>query len=262
MGISSKKKGIGLVLSGGGFRGMAHIGVIKRLEELQIEPTHVSGTSAGALVAAFYAGGYDAAQILEFFKHTKVFNWRNYAFGKAGILEPMKFLPILQEYFPDNTFEALSKKLLIAITNLETGVGEIRQSGELLPSLMASGALPFMFAPVEIDGILYADGGIINNFPVKPLLSHCSKIIGVYVNPLAIKNKLDFKYTYSVMRRAFEIGTANHSMPKFSYCDVMLVPEKLTDHSLVDINHIQDIFEIGYEAAKAQDDELKQLGNW
>ncbi len=254
-----ERKEIGLVLSGGGFRGIAHIGVIRLLEELNISPSYIAGTSAGALVGALYAGGYSSEGIMDFFHNTKLLSWKNYAFRKAGILEPSKFYPAFHKYFPENSFEALPKKLFLAVTNLETGTGEIMHTGALIPSMLASAALPLMFAPVEVNGILYADGGIVNNFPVKPLLPFCKQLIGVYVNPLEMKKKQDFKHSYEVMERAFHIGIAHHSIPKFSHCDIMIVPEKLKDHSLMDVNHIQDIFEIGYEAALLHKAKLLQL---
>ncbi len=250
---------IGLVLSGGGFRGMAHIGVIKFLEEIGIQPSYVAGTSAGALVGAFYAAGYSSEEILDFFLHTKVFSWKNYAYRKAGVLEPQRFAKKLKEYFPKNDFAQLRRSLFIARTNLYTGKGEIISEGKLIPNIMASAAMPLLFAPVEIDGVLYADGGIVNNFPVRPLLLYCQRIIGVYVNPLEMKHRQDFKHTNHVIERAFQIGVAQNAIPKFSDCEVMIVPEKLKSHSLVDTKHIRDIFEIGYEAAAKLKEQLERI---
>lgn len=252
---------IGLVLSGGGFRGMAHIGVIKYIEEIGLHPSFVAGTSAGAIVGALYAAGYSSNEILDFFLHTRVFSWKNYAYRKAGILEPLRFSERLKEYLPENDFAKLRRRFFVARTNLFTGEGEIISEGELIPNIMASAALPLLFAPVEINGVLYADGGIVNNFPVGPLLHHCQHILGVYVNPLEMKHRQDFKHTYHVMERAFHISMAQNSTSKFSHCEVMIVPEKLKFHSLVDIKHIRDIFELGYEAATKDKEQLQILKN-
>lgn len=257
--MKEQKNNLGLVLSGGGFRGIAHIGVIKLLEELKITPTYISGTSAGAIVGALYAAGYSSDEMLNFFLNTKIFSWKNYAFRKAGILEPLKFASSLKTYFPEDRFEHLPKKLFIARTNLETGISEIIHKGNLVSNVMASAALPLMFAPVEIDGVLYADGGITNNFPIKPLQPFCNRVIGIYVNPLEMKKKIEFKRTYSVMERAFHISLAHSSIPKFQHCDVMIVPEKLKYHSLLDISHAKDIFKIGYDAALTRKKQLLSL---
>ncbi|MCB0633335.1 MAG: patatin-like phospholipase family protein [Saprospiraceae bacterium] len=252
---------LGLVLSGGGLRGIAHIGLIRLLEELHIEPAYVAGTSAGAIVGALYAAGYTAEAILEFFLRTKLLDWKKYAFRKAGILDLQRYLPVLSEYLPDNRFDQLKKKLFVTRTNLETGAGEIISSGELHRNILASAALPILFAPVEIDDTLYADGGIVNNFPVEPLLPHCSTLIGMYVNPLAMKKKQQLKHTLAVVERAFHIGLANHSMPKFKFCNPMIIPEKLRFHSLIDVRHSRDIFDIGYAAAMEHRPALLQLHN-
>jgi len=250
---------IGLVLSGGGYRGIAHIGVIKLLEELEIPITHVAGTSAGAVIGAFYAAGYSADQILDFLIRTNIFSWRNYAFRKAGVLDPMKFYSAFLEYFPHNRFEQLEKELFISKTNLETGHNEVVHKGELITNLLASAALPLMFAPVEIDGTLYADGGIINNFPSANLQDHCTTLIGVYVNPLASVPKNKLTSSLAILERALHIGVVQKSMSQFDLCEVMIVPEALNNYSLLDRIHKKEIFEIGYQAAAAHKEELKRL---
>ena len=82
---------IGLVLSGGGMRGAAHIGAIKALEEHGIYPTHIAGTSAGAIVGALYASGYNWDDILRFFKSISILDITKYAIRKPGILDADKF---------------------------------------------------------------------------------------------------------------------------------------------------------------------------
>lgn len=241
----------GLVLSGGGYRGIAHIGVIKFLEELDIQITHIAGTSAGAVVGAFYAAGYSADEMLEFFIRTDLFSWRNYAFRKAGMLDPMKFYDTFLPYFPHNRFERLEKELFISKTNLETGSNEVVHSGELIANLLASAALPLMFAPVEIEGTLYVDGGIVNNFPATSLYDHCTSLIGVYVNPLAPIRSTKLSSSLSVMERALHIGIAQNAIPQFQLCDIMITPKSLNKYSLLDRKHKKEIFEVGYQAAAA-----------
>ena len=99
--IQILNKGImttGLVLSGGGIRGVAHIGAIKALEEYGIYPTHIAGTSAGAIVGALYAAGCNWEEMLDFFKSTEIFSLTNYAMGKPGFLDTEKFHDQLKAY--------------------------------------------------------------------------------------------------------------------------------------------------------------------
>ena len=108
---------IGLVLSGGGYRGLAHVGVLKAMKERNIEADFVSGTSAGAIVGALYASGSSWEDILRFFKEADVISYRHYTFQKAGILDSIKYGNWVTEVFPENSFAALKIPLFIATTD-------------------------------------------------------------------------------------------------------------------------------------------------
>ena len=108
----------GIVLSGGGVRGLAHIGVIKALEENGIYPTYITGASAGAIVGTFYAAGYPCEEILDFFHSTSMFSINNYTYRKPGLLDTDKFYKIFKKYFPEDRFEALKKSLYISATDI------------------------------------------------------------------------------------------------------------------------------------------------
>src|SRR6056297_1530301 len=94
----------GLVLSGGGVRGVAHIGAIKALGEFGIRPSHIAGTSAGAIVGALYAGGCNWEEILDFFKTTQIFSIKKYARSKPGFVDTEKFYDHLKSYLPEDNF--------------------------------------------------------------------------------------------------------------------------------------------------------------
>ena len=111
----------GLVLSGGGIRGVAHIGVIKALEEHGIYATHISGTSAGAIVGALYAGGVKWEDILEFFKVIPIFHANRFARKKPGFLDTEKFYDEFKKFFPQDSFESLPKELFITATDIIKG---------------------------------------------------------------------------------------------------------------------------------------------
>jgi NTE family protein len=87
-------------------------------------------------------------------------------------------------YFPDDTFDFENKKLFVTVTDIIQGEVHYLESGSLIQALLASASFPGVFAPIKKGNLVLADGGIANNFPVEPLLNSCSKIIGVYVNPL------------------------------------------------------------------------------
>lgn len=240
---------LGLVLSGGGVRGVAHIGVIKALLEHKIEPEVVSGSSAGAVVGALYCNGYSPDQMLEFFKITPLFQINKFAFSKPGFIDTDKFYVDFEKYFEHNNFKGLKKKLFITTVDLCDGVIKVFESGKLIKPLLASSAFPGLFSPVEIDHGLYADGGILDNFPTAPLLDTCETLIGVYASPLNKIAPNGLKYSVNVLERAIRINYSKRSLAKFRHCKLMIKPEKLVKFGLLDIGKIEEIYHIGYESA-------------
>ncbi len=241
---------IGLVLSGGGVRGVAHIGAIKALEEYGICPTHISGTSAGAIVGVLYAGGFDWSEILNFFKTIPIFHTNRYARRKPGFIDTEKFYNNFKKYFPEDDFKILKKSLFVTATNVEDGRLKIFHKGELIKPVLASASFPGVFTPVNINGSFYIDGGTLNNFPVEPLKDNCDKIIGVYVNPLKNIKIEDLKHSYNVISRAYMIKSASESLLKFSDCDLVISPEELMNYGTFDMHNIDIIFDLGYTATK------------
>ncbi len=251
--------GIGLVLSGGGVRGIAQAGVIQVLEENGIEITHIAGTSAGSIVGSLYAGGHTAMDIIDFFRKTPVFKLSNYAFNKPGILDSDKFLSVFKSYLPEDSYESLEKQLFIPATDMENARIRIFSSGPLIRSILASCAFPMVFSPVEIDGVLYSDGGIINNFPIEPLQRKCDKIIGVYVNRITPLQQNDLKSTLSIIERSYEISIGTSSRRKFDLFNVLIAPEGLSKFGAFNVRNIDRIYEIGYNAAQQQLSKIMEL---
>ena len=254
-----KEPTYGLVLSCGGIRGLAHVGVIKALEEEGIYPSYIAGASAGAIVGAFYAAGYSGEDILAFFHKTSIISIDKYAYHKPGFIDTDKFHQTFKEYFPEDNFKSLNKRLFISATDILAGKTKFFHEGPLISAILASAAFPVVLSPMLIDGVLYADGGITNNFPVEPLLHHCDKIIGVYVNPLREIGAEELTSSGNVLDRAFKIGMANMSIQKFSHCDLVIAPKKLSRFGTFSMSHLDDAFEIGYEAAKEKLEDIRKL---
>ncbi len=254
--LASVRYGLGMVLSGGGARGLAHVGVLKALAEEGIEPEVLSGTSAGAIVAALYAGGHSAEETLEFFIHKSPFRLSRLALSKPGLFDTEKIIADFRGHFPDDSFEALSKPVFLTATDLIEARPEIFGAGRLIPAIVASASTPLVFTPTRIDGRWYSDGGITNNFPVEPLQGHCDAILGVYVSPLRRIGYGSLKSTIAVSQRAFEIGMYHNSKRKFHMCDLVLSPPELSRFGTFDMKHVKEILEIGYRAAREQMDSI------
>lgn len=237
-----------LVLSGGGFRGLAHIGVIKALEEFGIEPALVSGTSAGAVVGALYAQGHGSGKMLDFFRDIQLFSLQHYARGKPGWVDPQKFTEHFLEFFPGNSFEALKKPLYVTAVNLLDGTLQIFQEGPLVPALLASAAFPGLFAPVRIGSGYYVDGGVLNNFPIEPV-EEADRIIGSYVNRFETVSPDGFSNSLQVLERVFRIITTHDARSKFGKCHVMMQPDGLEQFETFRQKDLQAIVGLGYEHA-------------
>jgi NTE family protein len=241
---------VGLVLSGGGARGIAHIGAIKALEEHGIYPSHIAGTSSGAVVGALYAGGCTWEDILDFFKMTQIFSMNKYARSKPGFVDTDKFYDQFKAYLPMDTFESLQKPLFVPATNLLDGTLKVFHRGELIRPILASSAVPGIFAPVKIGNGFYIDGGTLNNFPVDLIQMYCEQIVGVFVNPFEKIKIGDLKHAHNVMERAYHIMISNSTITKFKDCDILIRPLNMGNFGMFSLNKIDTIFDLGYTAAK------------
>ena len=245
-------KEIGLVLSGGGVRAVAHIGFIKVLLENNIVPTKVAGTSAGALVSALYAAGYNPTEMLSFFEQTPLLKLSHYALNKPGIMDSDKYSLFFEKFFPKNSFESLKYPLTVTATNLIEGTLDYFSSGILIKPLIASSALPPIFSPIDIKGKLYSDGGILNNFPTEPL-EGCDIIIGSFVNPIAIIEKSEIDSSIKLLYRVYHIGLEANNLQKFNKCNYVFAPTELNKIGTLDSNGIQKAYELGYKYAKREE---------
>ena len=248
-----------LVLSGGGVRGAAHIGMLQAMEELGIWVDAISGTSAGALVGALYAGGFPPAEILHLFKETPLFKWTNLSWTKPGLVEPRSFAKVLRTYFPKDDFAELLKPLYVTATDLETGDAVTFSEGPLIQPVLASAAFPVVFAPVRMGERLYADGGIINNFPVEPLEGKSKVILGNFVQVLRRLEPNSIDSSLRLLQRAYEIATIRDEMDKFDRCDLVINPPELDQYFLFDQNQVEDLYQIGYKATMKERVRLEYL---
>lgn len=243
-------KEIGLVLSGGGVKAIAHIGFIKVLLENNIIPTRVSGTSAGALVSALYANGYSPEEMISFFKQTPLFKFTLYAINKPGLMDSDKYAEFFEDFFPKNSFEDLKYPLTVTATDLLSGKLTYFNKGELIKPLIASSALPPVFSPIEIDNKWYCDGGVLNNFPVEPIKKDCDVILGSFVNPITEINKEDINSSLKLLYRVYDLGVDLNNIKKFKQCNYVFAPIEINEIGVLDASVIDKAYEIGYKNAQ------------
>jgi len=177
-------KAVGLVLSGGGARGFAHIGVVRALREAGVTIDLVGGTSMGAIMGAGVAAGWTIDEMVERFHRTFVATnpLSDYTLPIVSLVAGRKVSRLLRQEFGDIMIEDLPLPFYAVSANLTTGVGSVHRHGELWRWLRASVAIPGVLPPVFHRGEVHVDGGAINNMPVDVMRAlHPGIVIGVDV---------------------------------------------------------------------------------
>lgn len=238
----------GLALSGGAARGFAHIGVIRAFEENGIKIDCMSGASIGALIGLFYASGKTPDEMLAIagsVRKSKLKAIGPFHIGKAG-LSYVEHL--LKKHVPAKRFEDLSLPLFVSVTNFHTGKYEIISSGDIVPALRASVAIPVKFGEQIINGVPYIDGGMTNNLPVEPLRECCTTVVGVSVNPIAYKPR-KLKLRQKIMRLT-ELLLNENEKHRIPMCDAHLEIAGLGEIEFEAYDRFAEIHDLGYRAAK------------
>jgi NTE family protein len=238
----------GLVLSGGGARGYAHLGVMKALNEEGIFPDIISGTSAGAIAGAFYADGYKPEEILRILSENSRLNLMSFTIPKEGLMKMSGMIRLLRDYLRAKTFEELKIPLYVTGTDLNNGKIVYFSSGDIINPVVASASIPVVFRPVVINNISYVDGGVIDNMPIAPIEKHCSRIIGSYVNPLG--ERAGFTSFMAIAERSFQLSVSKDISAKRRRFDLFISPGELCKYNAFDQGKAKDMFAIGYDEAK------------
>jgi NTE family protein len=239
---------IGLVLSGGGARGISHIGVIKGLEELGVKPEVIAGTSAGSIVGSMYAYGYTPDEIISEVLAAKLFRSMRPAWTWTGLLSLEALASSIIKLIPENNFNALKIPITIAATEIRRGRPEYFSTGELVPAILASCCIPAVFNPIQLNGGLYVDGGLMDNLPAKSIREKCDLLIGSHCN--YISSEFDVKNFRSVIERSLLIAINGNTMVSKSLCDILIEPPDVGSFSGMDIAKAKDLFDAGYRFVK------------
>ncbi|WP_340077096.1 patatin-like phospholipase family protein [Leptobacterium sp. I13] len=281
---------VGLVLSGGGAKGLAHIGALKTIEEAGVQIDYIGGTSMGAIIGALYASGYTAHQLDSIFQKVdfkeliqdKIPRDAKAFYEKDD--EEKYFLTIPFDDFKinipsalsrgQNTYDLLVKLLrhvsdvenfnelpipfLCVATNLETGEPVILNKGYLPDAISASGAFPSLFAPVEIDGKLLIDGGVVNNYPINLVKAMgADVIIGVDVQH-DLSDREALKSATKVLLQINNYRTVNDMKIKSVLTDIYIKPE-MQNFTVVSFDDGKQIIDKGQTAASEKKAALEAL---
>ncbi len=271
---------VGLALGGGGVRGMAHILVLELLDELRLRPSVIAGTSMGALVGALYASGMSGLAIHELVR--KHFVTRNEPFraamkkrvdlikwvgptvqplNRGGVIKPDRFLHHLLDAVTKTSFEELTIPLVVTATDFWSAEEVVLQTGELLPALRASIAVPGAFAPLSLGGRVLVDGGLLNLVPYDHLKGRCELTIAVDVGRPPIPGRTDLPKALESFLGAFEIMQAAASARKLESCppDISIRPQ-VWEIGILDFTKVDQVFEQAKPAMVELRERLRDRG--
>ncbi|MCF6347977.1 MAG: patatin-like phospholipase family protein [Flavobacteriaceae bacterium] len=290
--VQKKDIKVGLVLSGGGAKGFAHIGVLKVLEEAGVQIDYIGGTSAGAIIGALYSSGYTASQldsILTTLDYNELMqdklprksksiyqkeNGEKYAFSlpiknrkvalPSAVSKGQNFFNVmskLTEHVHDiDDFSKLPIPFFCVATNLENGNIEILEKGFLPEALRASGSFPTLLDPVEIDGKLLTDGGVVNNFPVDIMKEKgVDMIIGIDVQD-KLESKANLNTAPRIIMQIVGFQMYDDDRLKIKETDLYMHPD-ISEYNVVSFDVAKQIINKGEEVARKQMSYLKEIAN-
>jgi NTE family protein len=257
--MAEKKYKTGLVLSGGGARGFAHLGLIQALNDAGIFPDIISGTSAGALVGVLYADGYSPKEVLKLMNHGSRLDFMRPAMPREGLLQISGIHKILKAHLRAKTFSELKIPLFVTATDINNGKPVYFSEGELIDPVIASASIPVLFQPVKINDISYVDGGVLDNLPVHPIENDCRVLIGSFVNPVGYIEKISG--LINIAERTFMLSMSKEIIEKAKKFDLFVAPPELGNYKILDPEKADELFEIGFKAAneKLKDFDIKKL---
>lgn len=281
---------VGLVLSGGGAKGLAHIGALKVLEEAGVKIDYIGGSSMGAIIGGLYAAGYSADELDSIF-HATNFNiliqddlprsaktfYEKEDTEKYALTLPFNDFKVsfptglskgqniynlmsrLTMHVSDvNDFDDLPIPFFCTAADIETGEEVILDSGSLAKAVSASGAIPSIFSPVKIDDRLLTDGGVANNYPVEELRKRGAEIIiGVDVQDSLIERK-NLKTVFDILTQISNFRTISDMRKKIPLTDIYIKPD-ISEFSILSFDEGGAIIDSGAVAARRKIVELQDI---
>ena len=287
-----KRPKIGLVLSGGGARGFAHVGVLKVLEENHIPVDYIAGASMGALIGALYATGKTPAEME---KLVETLDWDKLLRGKppfddltyrrkqdrrnlpgaitlggtrVNLRLPSSLNPgheigleldhLMLPYGDNTNFDNLPIPFRCVATDLVNAETVVLKSGSLAQALRATMAIPAVFAPIELNGKILADGGILNNIPTDVAKDMGADVILVVNIETQLGDRSSLQDLVSILGQTFYVATAENSRRSLRQADLIIAPD-LKNYGTFDFNARDAIVKLGYEGAQQKVSLLKSL---
>lgn len=240
---------LGVALSGGSARGFAHAGVFRFLEEKQVIPSVIAGTSAGSLFASFYADGYSSDEFLRLFGTKSFKDFTKSQIPREGLLKTDPLGKFLHTHLRTTRVEDLPIPVYIVATDIDSGECAVFDRGPLPEVVRASCSIPILFNPVEMDGHLYVDGGVCKNLPASVIRNKCNYLLGVHLAP-GVGVKPFKKNIMGIALRSYRLLFHANSAHDVPYCDAVIESPELSWFSEYDSDAAHCFADIGYYLTK------------
>jgi NTE family protein len=267
---------VGIALGGGGVRGLAHVSILQVLDDLHMRPAVIAGTSMGAIVGALYASGMSASEIRDNIERRLILRndtWRDVIekredllkwvsafkpdFSGSGLINAQGILNFLLDQIKVGSFEDLEIPLLVVAADYWSAEEVIFESGELLPAIRASMAVPGVFSPVSIEGRTLVDGGVVNLVPYDLLMGRADFIIAVNVSRVRYAGEDEIPNALEAVLGTFDIMQTTMLADKLERLkpDIYVWPQ-IRDVRMLDFTKIEEVFA---QATSAAEELRKQL---
>ncbi len=250
---------VALVLGGGAFHGIAHVGVIKVLEDEGIPIDLIVGTSAGSMVGALYSDNPNIDTLLPLVYNTKtkdVFDFSLFR-SRAGFVSGKRLQSYLNRYLRVTNIEETEIPFVAVTTDIEKGTSIALKAGPIAPSVNASCAIPGIFEPVKMYGTTFVDGGVLDNIATDIASEYDPKII-IAVDIMSFDTVVELKNYSQIYRRAFTVAAHNHTKNRLDAADVVITPD-LEGLPMMRSKDNDKIYKLGIEAANASLPEIRRI---
>jgi NTE family protein len=245
-----EKQKVPVVLSGGGARGFAHVGILKALEEHQIYPSAISATSAGAMVGALIADGYHPAEVKELvLKKVKLTDLLDFKRMNGHLISLHKIGQFLKAHLRATDFEQLQLPFYVTAVNYNNGTPFVFQQGPIVEAVLAASSIPTLFEPTLVGNIPYVDGALYSNLPLGPLEDQIDQVIACHVNPIA--PYLPKSSVFHLMDRAIHLSFLDRINRVRQRCKWFIEPYELYPFGMFEVHRLAEIYEVGYKGALA-----------
>ncbi len=242
-----KNKKVGLALGGGAVLGAAHVGVLKALDEQEIEISYIAGTSIGAFVASFFAFGKNWKDIQEIASELRWLDITEVSLSQYGILSNEKMGKLITKHIGDKNLEDAKIPVSMIATNVANGEKVVLEKGSVTKAAMASSCIPGIFKPVEINDNMLVDGGIVENVPINAVKNMgADQIIGVDLNANHKYGKP--KNIIDVVVNSFHYTLMAAAKLQTEEADLLIKPD-LSSFNRANMDQVEDLMKQGYKDA-------------